>query len=306
FRGIQALSELMFYLPPPGSTKSLYQACADPGDQSARLLVNAPVTQIENLGHGFSLTTNGKPSTYVSHVIVAAPIWAAQLSINFKGFDTATELPWSVPTAMAEQHLIASCKVFFPLKGAYWAQGSKIPQILVTDTFLQDAYGVSWGAANDAALLASYTWEDDAVKLLATDPATLAANVLAKLDQITSTTVGEKVSNYVSGSGVVFQWTQQPTYRGCAKLYRQRNWAQCYDLMTYNQNFSAKSKLYFAGESYGTEGGWTEPALRTALDAVIRLVNNTGGTFLNSFTIANYPQFDNSIAPPENYPQTGP
>lgn len=304
YTGIQALSELMFYLPPPGATRSLYQACADQSDSSARLLVNTPVNEIQNLGHGFALISGDRPSIYVTHVVVAAPIWAAQLSISFSSFNSQTQLPWAVPTAISEQHLIASCKVFFPLRYAYWGQGSKIPQILVTDTFLQDAYGVSWSNSKDAALLASYTWEDDAVKLLATDPETLANNVLAKLDQITLATVGEKVSTYISGNGVVFQWTQQPTYRGCAKLYRQRNWGQCYELITYNQNYSAASKLYFAGESYGTEGGWTEPALRTALDAVIHLVNNTGGSFLNGFTFADYPCFDNSILPNENYPQT--
>ncbi len=250
------------------------------------------------------MISGDRPSIYVTHVVVAAPIWAAQLSISFSSFNSQTQLPWAVPTAISEQHLIASCKVFFPLRYAYWSQGSKIPQILVTDTFLQDAYGVSWSNSKDAVLLASYTWEDDAVKLLATDPDTLANNVLAKLDQITLATVGEKVSSYISGNGIVFQWTQQPTYSGCAKLYRQRNWGQCYELITYNQNYSAASKLYFAGESYGTEGGWTEPALRTALDAVIHLVNNTGGSFLNGFTFADYPRFDNSVLPNENYPQT--
>jgi tryptophan 2-monooxygenase len=205
---------------------------------------------------------------------------------------------------MAEQHLIASCKVFFPLKGAYWNQGSKIPQIIVSDTFIQDAYGVSWNGNSDAAILASYTWEDDAVKLLATDAKTLANQVLQRLDGITASTLGEKLSSWVSGPGVVFQWTQQPTYRGCAKLYRQRNWDQCYDLITYNQTFSASSRLYLAGESYGVEGGWTEPALRTALDAVIHLVQNTQGSFLNGFTFANYPSYVTGAVIDERYPQT--
>jgi tryptophan 2-monooxygenase len=104
----------------------------------------------------------------------------------------------------------------------------------------------------------------------------------------------------------VFQWTVQPTYHGCAKLYRQRGWEQCYDLLTYNQTYSAASNLYFAGESYSVEGGWTEPALRSAIDAVIHLINNSGGTFNNGFTFANYPAYNTSFTPKETYPQTGP
>lgn len=307
YRGIQSLSELLFYLPPPDRSDSLYSACVNDADSSALLFVKTPIKEIQKLFNGgFSLVMDekGNPPFAVDHVIVAAPIWAAQLSIRFTGFSTE-QLPWSVPTALAEQHLIASCKVFFRLNKVYWKQsGSTIPQVLVTDTFLQDAYGVNWG--NDAVLLASYTWEDDAVKLLATDPTTLAARVLDKLEEITQQTLGQSIREHVvEGSGVVFQWTQQPSYRGCAKLYRQRNWQQCYDLMAYNQQHSKESGLYFAGESYGTEGGWTEPALRTALDAVIRLVNNTDGSFANNFNVNdNYPRFDVVFAPKETYPQT--
>ncbi len=303
YRGIQSLCELLLYLCPPGSKRSLYQACADWNDSSATLFVNLPVTKIEKSGAQIIVYPRNAIPVKADYVVLAAPIWAAQLSVEFVGFDRETELPWEIPTAMAQQHLIASCKVFLPLSRAYWRTGSNIPQIIVSDTFVQDAYGVNWSSdANDAAILASYTWEDDALKLLSTDNNALASQVLAELDTITNDTIGQKVSPYVSGPGQVFQWSIQPTYRGCAKLYRQRNWNQCYDLMTYNQEYAAKSGLYFAGESYGTEGGWTEPALRTALDAVIRLVNNSGGQFLNNFTYGNYPQFDTAFSPDEDYP----
>jgi tryptophan 2-monooxygenase len=108
----------------------------------------------------------------------------------------------------------------------------------------------------------------------------------------------------ISSGAQVLQWSMQPTYRGCAKLYRQRNWTACYDLLAYNQTYSANSNLYFAGESYSVEGGWTEPALRTAMDAVIHLINNSHGTFLNGFTFNDYPQYDTTFVPDENYPQT--
>jgi len=256
---------------------------------------------------GIEVTVGGaKPSSFVAdYVVVTAPIWANQLSIEFDGFDRTTELPWEVPSAIQQQHIIASCKVFFPLDRAYWSPSSTIPQIIVTDTFVQDAYGVNWTSnPNDAAILASYTWEDDASKLLATSDKELAGMVLGELDRITTETLNTSISKYVDRSGArVFHWTLQPTYRGCAKLYRQRNWIPCYELLGYNQTYSSNSKLYFAGESYSVEGGWTEPALRTAMDAVIHLINNSGGQFLNGFTFNDYPQYDTSFFPDENYPQ---
>lgn len=314
FRGIQSLSELLFYLPPPGGSQSLYDATKGTALMAPKIHVNTPVTRIQKTTvsgiTGLQIySANSSTPTFVHYAVVTAPIWATQLSIEFDGFSNANDLPWEVTTAMAEQHLIASCKVFLPLTQAYWQNGaSAIPQILVTDTFVQDAYGLSWsGQQNDAAILASYTWEDDALKLLAMNDQAVIQAVTAKLNDITTSTLNNSFSQYVDTSrqGQVFQWTMQPTYHGCAKLYRQRNWEQCYALMTYNQTYSASSHLYFAGESYGTEGGWTEPALRMALDAVMNLVNNSGGSFTNAgFSFANdYPGFMTGFTPDETYPQ---
>ncbi len=312
FRGIQSLSELLFYLPPPGGSQSLYDATKGTGLLAPKIHVNSPVTKIEKettAGVTYLRVYTGNTSIVTNYAVVTAPIWAAQLSIDFAGFNTANDLPWQVTTAMAEQHLIASCKVFLPLTEAYWQNNDcAIPQILVTDTFVQDAYGLSWsGQSNDAAILASYTWEDDALKLLAMGEQSVVNAVTAELNDITSSTLNNSFAQYVDTSrpAQVFQWTMQPTYHGCAKLYRQRNWDQCYALMTYNQTYSASSHLYFAGESYGTEGGWTEPALRMALDAVLNLVNNSGGTFTNSgFSFANdYPGFMTGFTPNDTYPQ---
>jgi tryptophan 2-monooxygenase len=273
------------------------------------MYVNSPVTRLNKLSNGtIEVYTGGSttPAVVANYVVVTAPIWANQLSIEFDGFNDHTELPWQVPAAIQQQHIIASCKVFFPLTKAYWVAPSSIPQVIVTDTFVQDAYGVNWSSnTNDAAILASYTWEDDASKLLPTNNNDLAAMVLGELDRITNDTLGQPISPFVISSGAqVLQWSMQPTYRGCAKLYRQRNWTACYDLLAYNQTYSATSNLYFAGESYGVEGGWTEPALRTAMDAVIHLINNSHGTFLNGFTFNDYPLYDTTFVPDENYPQT--
>jgi tryptophan 2-monooxygenase len=70
-------------------------------------------------------------------------------------------------------------------------------------------------------------------------------------------------------------------------------WNENYALLRYNQNYSANSGLYFAGEAFSLEGGWTEPALRSALDAVIHAIANTGGTFLDGFQYSDYPKYDN-------------
>ena len=77
----------------------------------------------------------------------------------------------------------------------------------------------------------------------------------------------------------VAKWIEQPTYVGCAKLYRTRNQDSNMLDLSYNQNYSAESKLYFAGENYSVEGGWTEPALRSGLDCVMQYLHHNKAIF---------------------------
>jgi monoamine oxidase len=298
YQGIQSLVEWLYYVPAPGQSKSLRQAQVD---QELGLYLSTPITRIEKRPQGVRLTLKSGEMRDFDYVIATSPIWANDIDLTISGFDFQ-QVPLQVQTAQAEQHLIASAKVFFPLKSNYWMSGSKIPQIIVTDTFVQDAYGVNWSNSQPGVLLASYTWEDDAVKLWPYSDADLAKKVLDKLDEITQSTLGEKISDYVlADQPTIMQWSRMPGYNGCAKLYRQRNWGLNYSLLAYNQENARASNLYFAGESYSVEGGWTEPALRMAIDAVVRLLEHSCGSFTAGFSIADYPRFDTALDPSQSY-----
>ncbi|HET7433679.1 MAG TPA: FAD-dependent oxidoreductase [Thermoanaerobaculia bacterium] len=299
--GIQSLVQWLMYVPPPAMNDAFYDAIHNGSGQ--KLLINTPVTAITYNGNSVIVTANDENVQY-DYVILTPQIWASQLGVAMNGF-SPTDLPDETIAARNEQHMIASCKVFFPLRQAYWTNNiSKIPQVIVTDTFVQDAYGVQWTSNDAGVLLASYTWEDDALKLLPYSNDAVASMVIKQLDAITSSTLGENVSDYIThvNDAVVFQWTTQVGYNGCAKLYRQRNWQMNYALLAYNQQNSQSSRLYLAGETFSVEGGWTEPALRLALDAVIRIIQNSGGTFANGFNVAtDYPTYDTTFEPDETY-----
>lgn len=57
------------------------------------------------------------------------------------------------------------------------------------------------------------------------------------------------------------------------------------------RDYSARSGLYFAGESFSVDAGWTEPAMRGAVDAVITLCANQGAAFNGGFDLAHYPRY---------------
>ena len=241
-----------------------------------------------------SVSADRRPATRYDHVIVTAMPWSLEVEAGFDNFPPPA-LPWRVRDAMKSSHFITSCKVFFPLKERYW-EVSDIPRVIITDTFLQGAYGMAvsdndpGGRGYKGVLLASYTWEDDATKLLASDEKELGMRCLGELDALLDRCNVAKISPYVIKTPKVHHWARSPFYRGCARLYRPGSWDQDYEMLTYNEKCSRESHLYLAGEAYSVEGGWVEPALRSALDAVIHLVNNTKGKFCNDFTFGIYPR----------------
>ena len=309
YLGLQSFAECLFYTPvksnsPAANNMSLYQACQN-ANMPTSLFVNNPIQSIQQ-GMNSQLmvwTQNAVSPIAYDAVIITPTTWALEMSQKsmpgtqpiFSGF-TTQQIPLEVMTAIKESHWITSSKVFFPLKQRYW-EVSKIPQVISTDTFLQDVYGIAAGPNDPGVILVSYTWEDDATKLESDDDATLGARCINELDRICLQTLGTTISQYVdlSQPATVIHWEQQPTYRACAKLYREMSFDMDYSLLTFNQNQSASSGIYFAGEGYSVEGGWTEPALQSALDAVLNLLNNTGATFsVPGFDFAtNYPQWPN-------------
>lgn len=304
YTGIQSLAEYLYYVPAPGSEYSLHNS------PKARLQTRTTVTDIEWTRNAPDMqpeiivkyensndTLKGKE--LFDYVFVSSGQWASQMSFQFKGF-SQEQLPQAKITAECTQHNISSCKLFFPLTECYWLKpGNKIPQVIITDTFIQDAYSLRWGVteADPGVMLASYTWEDDSLKLLPFDQDKLVKLVTDQLSQITTQTLGndQDVTDYIDKEKpVMIRWITQPSYDGCAKLYRQNNESANQLDLSYNQNHGKDSHLYFIGENYSVEGGWTEPALRSSIDGVMQLLKHIGATF----TVENF-EFD------RDYPRWG-
>ena len=288
YEGIQGLVEYLFYVPPSPDVPSLYLS------EKAKLYTKTSVNEIKRTDAGVEVTDSIGNTKGYDFAIVTTTNPVAQISIKFTNFDE-TQLPQIKRTAAKTQHFISSCKLFFPLRTKYWKhEGNKIPQVLVTDTYVQDVYALEWNTKPDddaGVILASYTWEDDAQKFLPFQADELSKLVLSKLSDITTLTTGQDITNYIDESKpVMFQWITQPTYIGCSKLYRAYSLTDDRRDLAYNQNHGKASHLYFCGENYGVEGGWTEPALRSALDAVIQINKNIESTFLNDVD-SKYPKW---------------
>lgn len=297
--GVQSLAEGLFYLPAKGG-RSLYDATTDRAS-NVNLYTKTPVTLLRKTGKGRILVESAVGSSEYQAVVVTSPCWALQLMTRIEGFGF-DDIPFGVIHAIRSSHWITSCKVFYPLKERYW-EVSNIPQVLVTDTFVQSMYGFAIEQSDKpGVVLISYTWEDDATKLLSVESDEKLAQVCLKtMDDLllNSKNIGTRISPFLDVTNpTVVHWTRMSTYAGCAKMYRARMWNEDMSLLSYNQELSSKSGLYFAGDAHTVESGWVESALRSALDAVIHVVNNTGGSFNGSFNKGkDYPRYDMSWSP---------
>ena len=280
--------------------------------QGINLLFNSPVTRISKTTHASRkavsiITSNENVQERVYQaVILTVPTWQTQMQMEVHGFSTENAWPFNLQTYLKRAHWEPCCKIFIGLKEAYWEQPRcKIPQVIATDSFLQDIYGVKvsqGGGKQTGTLLLSYTWWRDANKLVCYDDDELVDLAINGADRIllNSRNINQKISPYLDRQGgFVIHWEKMPSYKGAARLYDERTWNDTQVPMGYNQAYSSNSALYFAGESYGVDAGWTEPAFRGAIDAVLHICNNNQIPIITKdFNFeTDYPKYDLAFDP---------
>lgn len=317
FLGVQSFAECLMYMPMKSANsdvngKSPYTLMSKDGhDNRLAFYSRVRVT-------GAALSGEKKVKLYRSDsqesfdydaVIDTTTSWAGEMGRGRASSDhnvfSNPIFPSPVWDGYKSSHWITSCKVFVPLKERYWENNTSIPQIIISDTWLQDTYAYAFeregeGAFKDpGVLLVTYTWEDDALKLIADSQqdSVLSADAVGKLkDILTQTGInpGDLEKAIDTGQPItVIHWMTDPDYRGCAKLYHPAREYENFAVMSYNEHHSANTNYYLAGEAASIYGGWTEPAVRHALDAVLNFLKNDGAEFrVKDFDFdTNYPKY---------------
>lgn len=299
--GLAALAECLLFIKPDEAADSFYEHCLKRPDG---LLMDTSVTRIEKLGNLKSRVyfnaRHSMPQYTQEHfddfdsVIITLPSWLLETRVKLENF-TPQMLPFEIINAYKTAHWETSCKVFAPLKKSFLSGKSKIPQAIVTDSFIHDVYTYRYNDnySYDCILL-SYTWEDDATKLGLFTDKELVTRCAKELDRILmkSANIQERISPYIGlDKAVVHRWITDKNALGCAKLYRPGGYYDAVSLMKYNRDFAHASGLYLCGESFSVDAGWTEPCFRGAIDAVIHICDKTAATFNGGFSMSDYPHF---------------
>ena len=301
YMGIAALDECLMYLDIDGLGKSLYHHCIErPGGlltdsavQGLRKLPDGKI-RVEYRWHQSDPAAMQVFSEDFDSVVLTLPSWLIETNIRIESF-TADMLPAHIIGAYKTAHWETSCKIYAPLDKRFLDEHEALPQILVTDSFVRDVYAYRYNAHYpDDCILLSYTWEDDATKLAAFSDVELVDKCVQELDRILlrCTNIQRPISSFIDHQHACVQrWVTDRNALGCARLYRPGTYHDAVSLMKYNRDLSGVSGLYFVGESFSVDAGWTEPCLRTAVDAVVNICARTAAVFNGGFTLEAYPHY---------------
>lgn len=244
------------------------------------------VNRISKDNGKISLATDMKPVEAFDRVIVTSNNRAMQMVHGLSA--DKTFLNQDVCRAVRETHLTGSSKLFMLTRDKFWLK-NKLPLTIQSDGLVRGVYCLDYEPDNPGGpgvVLLSYTWEDDAHKLLAiTDKKQRCQHLVDELSAIHPefarhlVPAGGDYERYV----LHHDWLTDPCSAGAFKLnypgedvYSQRLFFQ---FKTANHP-EQDSGLYLAGCGCSFTGGWVEGAVQTAVNSACAVIRSTGGTLL--------------------------
>ncbi|MCJ2370006.1 tryptophan 2-monooxygenase [Pseudomonas sp. RGM 3321] len=199
--------------------------------------------------------------------------------------DSERFLSRDVARAVRETHLTGSSKLFILTRTKFWIK-NKLPTTIQSDGLVRGVYCLDYQPDEPdghGVVLLSYTWEDDAQKMLAmSDKKTRCQVLVNDLAAIHPTfasyllPVEGDYERYV----LHHDWLTDPHSAGAFKLNYPGE--DVYSHRLFFQPMTANSPdkdtgLYLAGCSCSFAGGWIEGAVQTALNSACAVLRSTGG-----------------------------
>ncbi|MEM5461855.1 NAD(P)/FAD-dependent oxidoreductase [Paraburkholderia phytofirmans] len=202
--------------------------------------------------------------------------------------DDETFLSRDVSRAVRETHLTGSSKLFMLTRDKFWITRD-LPVTIQSDSFARGVYCLDYEPDKpdgQGVVLLSYTWEDDAHKLLSVPDKKQRCECF--VDDL-ATFHPELARHLVPAdddyerSVLHHDWLTDPHSSGAFKLnypgedvYSQRLFFQ---FKTANDP-AWDSGLYLAGCGCSFTGGWIEGAVQTAVNSACSVIRSAGGNLL--------------------------
>ncbi|WP_028208611.1 NAD(P)/FAD-dependent oxidoreductase [Paraburkholderia nodosa] len=244
------------------------------------------VGRIYKEGAEIKLVTDDNEIATFDRVIVTSNNRAMQMVHCLT--DDETFLSRDVSRAVRETHLTGSSKLFMLTRDKFWIN-KKLPVTIQSDSFARGVYCLDYEPHNPdgrGVVLLSYTWEDDAHKLLSVSDKKERCECF--VDDLS--TFHPELARHLVPADEDYErcvlhhdWLTDPHSSGAFKLnypgedvYSQRLFFQS---QTANDPAS-DTGLYLAGCGCSFTGGWIEGAVQTAINSACAVIRSVGGDLL--------------------------
>jgi tryptophan 2-monooxygenase len=243
---------------------------------------------------------DGVPKSKIFGAAIAAITTRAMEKIGFTlpGSPVAEEDP---RVSLRVLHMTQSSKLFIQTKTKFWLNSDgtpnpSIPQTILTDEMPRSVYCINYGDPTNpnepGVVLVSYVWEDDSAKLLSMTPDqrfVLFRNIIAQFEP-------EFAEHLIPDAPVLsIDWQTQEYYQGAFKLNfpDQETWVQkvYYQFLTCLDP-ERDTGVYLAGDGVGWNGGWTECAMETGLNAAAAVAQRLGAVAAPDGPLTQQPLYE--------------
>ncbi|MBD8507050.1 FAD-dependent oxidoreductase [Hoyosella sp. G463] len=219
----------------------------------------------------------GNTASYAA-VIVTCQTWLLSARIDCDEGLFHHDL-WS---AMERSHYMQSSKTFVTVDRPFWRDihpgtGQHAMSMTLTDRLTRATSLLEDQPNGPATICLSYTWNDDALKWLALDPAERVRLMLHSLRMIYPDV---DIAAHIRGEPITVSWESDPNFMGAFKNNLPGHYRYQQRLFTHFMQDSIAPQhrgIYLAGDDISFTAGWAEGAVTTALNAVWAVQRQLGG-----------------------------
>ncbi|AWB82691.1 amine oxidase [Corynebacterium yudongzhengii] len=227
---------------------------------------------------GFRITEKWRRTREYAAAVVTCQSWLLSSRIDTDESLFSADM-W---TAIEKSHYMLSSKTFVMVDRPFWRDidpdtGRPVMSMTLTDRLPRATYLLDEGPNRPAAILLSYTWNDDALKWLSLDATERTRTMLHSLHKIYP---GLDIGSHIVGEPITVSWESDPNFMGAFKNnlpghYRYQE--RLFSHFVQDDLDDHQRGIFLAGDDISFTAGWAEGAVTTALNAVWGVVRHLGG-----------------------------
>lgn len=199
-------------------------------------------------------TASLKPMEMTYEICILTIPFSILQFVEVEPYDSFSSNKWK---AIRELHYSTSTKIGLQFRNRFWEEQGIQGGKTVTDLPIRFSYYPSYGIGEKgpAVLIASYTWEDDAIPWDSLNEEDRVQQALKNL----ATILGQQVyDEFITGAS--YSWSQNPFAGGAFTLFKSEQETELFPYLA-----TPEGRVHFAGAHTSLPHGWIQGAIESGI-----------------------------------------